>query len=560
MNWSNNIYREFFKLLIVLITFSCCRIIFLLQNGCFYEANALIDTINIMGTGLRFDIAALLLINTPYIIIKSIAAVRRNSTLNQLAKTLFIAVNLFAIIVNIIDIFYFAYTLDRLTFAFFDYLRTQKNLGILLYRFAGDYWYGIIFFVAFIILIIKGYNKIERIKSPLVFSNKHRNKFIALVSILWLSGCTGSIIPFSSGIIENRSKGNTQHAFDLAAQLNTPYNMLANWLDPIEKHPIKPIKEHTYAPNSDTTFIKKNVVVFILEGFTKEASGLLNPQLDNGKYKGYIPFLDSLMRDGYYFTNAYANGRRSMDAVPAILASRPVAFYDDTDQITGIASLLKAEGYRTQFYHGAHNGSMDFDRFCQKAGIDEYYGLTQYDNMKDFDATWGIWDEPFLQYMAHRQNQTKEPFFSTVFNLSSHNPYVLPKQHDAKFEEGIAPISRCIEYADYSIQKYFETARTMPWYRNTIFVFAADHAIIPWHKSYATYNNSFAIPLFFFTPDQSLKGSSDRIAQQADIMPTLLNHLNLPTTYRAIGNDLFDAQSDQWAITEVIKIPHLIKN
>ncbi|MCL3782597.1 alkaline phosphatase family protein [Prolixibacteraceae bacterium JC049] len=559
MNWSNNIFQEFFKLFIVLVVFSCCRGIFLLQNAFFYDTNTLMDTLGIFAAGFKYDVAALLLINTPYIAIKTIATIKRNQSLQQLAKTLFIAVNLLAIIVNIIDIFYFAYTLDRLTFAFFDYLRTQKNLGILLYRFAGDYWYGVIFFVAFIMLIVKGYNKIEKIKSPISLAPHYKNKLIILGTALWLCGCTGSIIPFSNGLIVNQSKVETQKVFKLAAQLNTPYNMLANWLDPIKKHPIEKLEENHYTAKSDTLFQKKNIVVFILEGFTKEASGLLNPDMDNGNYKGYTPFLDSLMQKGYFFTNAYANGRRSMDAVPAILASRPVSFYDDQEKVISIASLLKNEGYTTQFYHGAHNGSMDFDIFCKKAGIDQYFGLTEYNNMNDFDGTWGIWDEPFLQYMAQCQNKTQQPFCSTVFNLSSHNPYVLPEQHNDRFKEGVAPISRCIEYADYSIKQYFETVKDMPWYENTVFVFAADHSIIPWHKSYASYDNSFAIPLFFFTPDQSLVGKSDRIAQQADIMPSLLNYLNYPKSYKAIGNDLFNSKTDQWAITEVMKVPHLIK-
>lgn len=558
MNLSNNIFQEFLKLLIVLIVFCFCRAIFLLQNAFFYDTASFFDFVSIFANGAKYDIIALLLINTPYILLKSISIATKSKSIETVSKIVFIAVNLLAIIVNIIDIFYFPYTLDRLTFAFFDYLTTQKNLGILLYRFAGDYWYGVFFFIGFILLIVKGYNKIEKVNSPFSIANKHINKVMLSLVALWLCGCTGSFIPFSKGLIINESKLASQKVFKLAAQLNTPYNMLSNWLDPIKPEPQFGVTEKQYAPTQQA-FNSKNVVIFILEGFTKEASGLLNPKLDNGHYKGYTPFLDSLMQKGYYFKNAFANGRRSMDAVPAVLASRPVSFYADSDKVVSLASLLKQEGYTTQFYHGAHNGSMDFDIFCRKAGIDQYFGLTEYNNEDDFDGTWGIWDEPFLQYMAQCQNNTKQPFCSTVFNLSSHNPYVLPKQHDNRFKEGIAPISRCIEYADFSIKKYFDTVKNMPWYNNTIFVFVADHAIIPWHKSYATYKNSFAVPLFFHTPDGSLTGTSERIAQQADIMPTILNYLGYPKPFNAIGNNLFDNNSEKWAITEIMKVPQLIK-
>ncbi len=554
INRNNTIYHIALRLLVVFVVFLVCRGIFLAQNSVFYPDMNIGNILLLLLDGMRYDLMLIFLINTPYIILEIINISLRSKLLAAISKTLFVAVNLFAIIFNIIDIFYFAYTLDRLTFDFFYYLTTQKNLDILLYRFAGDYWYGFFAFVIFILLIFKGYSKIGTLK----LKNITPKKSLRLPAVFTLTWIITLVITLFS-ISNNKSKTYKGDALYLSALINTPYNTLMNWFDPVETSLVKTIQPTTYSAKDTIAMDKKNVVIFILESFTKEGSAFLNPEMYKGK-QGYMPFLDSLMRESYCCTNAYANGRRSMDAVPALLASQPVTLYPKPNNgKNSMPYRLKEEGYTVQFFHGAHNGSMDFDKYCSTLGITNYYGMTEYHNDSDFDDTWGIWDEPFLQYMAGIQKNTPQPFFSTVFNLSSHNPYIVPEKYKDHFEEGIAPICKCIRYADYSLKQYFKTASKMPWFKNTIFVFSADHSIIPWHKSYATQKKSFAIPLFIYTPDGSLKGMNTDIAQQADIMPTILNLLHYPKTYRVVGNDLLNKKQKKWAVTNILKVPQIIK-
>ncbi len=551
---NNTIYHIALRLLVVFLVFTACRGIFLAQNSVFYPDMNFCSALLLMLNGMRYDLMLIFFINTPYIVLELMNISLKNKILAVITKTLFVAVNLFAIIFNIIDIFYFAYTLDRLTFDFFYYLTTQKNLEILLYRFAGDYWYGFLAFILFIFLIFKGYSKIGTLKLKNI-TKKNSRRIPAIFVIIWI--LIAQIAIFS--VTKNKSKSYKGDALYLSALINTPYNTLMNWFDPVETSLIRTIEPTTYFPTDSLAMDKKNVVIFILESFAKEGSAFLNPDMYPNQ-KGYMPFLDSLMSQSYCFTNAYANGRRSMDAVPALLASQPVTLYPKhTNSKNSLPYRLKEEGYTLQFFHGAHNGSMDFDKYCKTLGINNYYGMTEYNNDSDFDDTWGIWDEPFLQYMADIQKKTKEPFFSTIFNLSSHNPYIVPEKYKNQFKEGIAPICKCISYADYAIKQYFKTASKMSWFKNTIFVFSADHAIIPWHKSYATSQKSFAIPLFIYTPDGSLQGKSSDIAQQADIMPTILNLLHYPQKYSVVGNDLFNKKQQKWAVTNILKVPQVIK-
>jgi len=309
-----------------------------------------------------------------------------------------------------------------------------------------------------------------------------------------------------------------------------------------------------HIPDSIGAARKDNVVIIILESFSKAFVGSLNPQYPDPRDRSYTPFLDSLIHEGLIFNNAFANGRKSIDAIPSVTSSIPalvlpyVISERSGNKINSLASLLAVQGYQTAFFHGAPNGSMGFDAFTKIAGFQHYYGRNEYGNEADFDGVWGIWDEPFLQYFAHGMDQMKEPFYTTLFSVSSHHPYEVPERYKGKFPEGRIPIDKCIHYTDHSLQKFFDTARKMPWFKNTLFVITADHSVDSEIKEYYTSVNRFAIPILFFMGDGSMKGVDSGLAEQIDIMPTILSYLNYPYPYVAFGNNLFDPSKQRFAI------------
>lgn len=118
---------------------------------------------------------------------------------------------------------------------------------------------------------------------------------------------------------------------------------------------------------------------------------------------------------------------------------------------------------------------MGFEAFAKSTGYKDYYGRTEFDRdprfggEREYDGTWAIWDEPFLQFYAMKMTEFREPFVTSVFTASSHHPYVVPEKYkDIYKEEGTNPIHKCIRYTDMALRKFFETARKQPWYKNTI--------------------------------------------------------------------------------------------
>jgi len=286
---------------------------------------------------------------------------------------------------------------------------------------------------------------------------------------------------------------------------------------------------------------RDNIVIIIVESLSADYTGV------GRSGQGYTPFLDGLAKKGIYFHNSFANGRRSIDAAPSILAGLP-HLRDETfyctrmKQLHGIGAVLKERGYDTSFFHGGMNGTMQFDVFSQRMGFDRYYGLNEYPKREDFDGIWGIYDEPMLQFLAQEMSRRKEPFATVLFSLSTHHPYQIPSQYEGLFAKGELPIHQTVGYFDHALKKFFETAEQMPWYKNTLFVITGDH-IGPAKAVSPRLIDNYRIPLVFFHPGHPLpKVNPDRIAQHVDIGPSLLDFLGIETDKTLpFGHSIFDA-------------------
>ena len=278
-------------------------------------------------------------------------------------------------------------------------------------------------------------------------------------------------------------------------------------------------------------------------------------------YAGYTPFLDSLAAQSLTFTHSFANGRKSIDAMPSILSGIPMfvePFFLTPYSLNSVSSLageLGRMGYTTAFFHGAANGSMGFEAFARTAGFRHYYGRNEYNadarfgGDDDFDGTWAIWDEPFLQYYALTLTEMRQPFMTALFTASSHHPFRVPDSFQASQTPG-HPMYTCIRYTDQALRRFFETASRQPWYKNTLFVITADHTNVSEVDSYQDALGVYRVPIIFYDPSGHLpRGRYDAVAQQTDIMPTVLGALGYPNPYVAFGVDLLSTPADStWAL------------
>ena len=203
-----------------------------------------------------------------------------------------------------------------------------------------------------------------------------------------------------------------------------------------------------------------------------------------------------------------------------------------------LVSTLESEGYSTSFFHGAPNGSMGFLGYANILGVNNYFGKTEYNNDADFDGVWGIWDEPFFQYFNTELGKQKWPFMSTLFSVSSHEPYKVPKKYEGKFPEGDVNIHKTIGYTDFALKQFFTKAKTQPWFQNTIFVLVGDHGNTTFYDEYKKEGNKNTVAMMIYSPNQKYVGVNNDFAQQIDLYPTILDMIGYQKPFRSWGRSL----------------------
>lgn len=562
----NELFFLIKKTLLLLVILSILRIVFYLFNTQYFNDMTFSHFLTIMKGGVKFDLSALMFVNALYMFLFLFPFPFKYSPRYQsILKYLFLTTNSIIIALNMGDVFYFDYILKRTTAEVFMFAK-EGNILKLFSLFIIDFWYGtilgIIFIVGFIFL-----NKKIKLKAP-----KEKIKLIPYIisgliifsisGYLAVIGMRGSFVTKTFPITVGDAGKYTKKPIEMGIVLNTAFSIIKT----IERKPL-PEKNYfnkkelnkIYSPihtfKNNKKFKKLNIVILVLESFAREYVGALNPDINNGNYKGYTPFLDSLIGISRTYTRAFANGKKSIEALPAIVASLPtvvqayVGSAYASNNINTIANILNKKGYNSSFFHGAPSGAMGLEAFMRTAGYNNFYGMEEYGNDDDFNGTWGIWDEEFLQFYADKLNTFKQPFNSALFTISSHHPFNIPKRYNNKFHEGKIEIQKPIQYSDYALKKFFEKVSKEKWFDNTLFVITADHSGQNYLKKYTTIVGNFSIPIIYYCPsDTSLVGIDSTITQQADIMPTILNYLNYNGSFVSFGNDVFNKRTNHFAV------------
>ncbi len=558
-----NIYVALaYRLFLVMLLFSACRIGFYAFNLVSFPAMTWSYFLNLMKGGLVFDLAAILYVNSLYIVLMMIPLnLRYNKYYQIVLKYIFIISNGLALTANVVDFIYFKFTSHRTTADVFQQFENETNLTGLLFHFIIDYWYAVLVLIVLLFLLIWFYSVVKvsgpQLKNRIVYYTAGLMMMVT-ISTLFVGGVRGGYKHSTRPITLSNAGEYVKDPRDISIVLNTPFAILrtlgktniqkVNYFTTTD---VEKIYSPIHIPNDNAPFKKSNVVVIILESFSKEFFGSLNSHRKYGKFEGYTPFLDSLIRYSLVFENSFANGRKSIDGLPSVVSSIPslgVPYFLSPysgNKINSLASVLNKKGYHTSFFHGAPNGSMGFKAFMNVADVQHYFGKTEYNNDDDFDGIWGIWDEQFLNFYADKMNEFPEPFMSSFFSVSSHHPFKIPEKYDANFKGGPLVIHRCVEYTDHSLKLFFKKVSKMPWYKNTLFVITADHTSseIEFPENRTAWGH-FSVPVIFFKPDNSLAFRSKQIVQQVDIMPSVLGYLHYDKPYFAFGRDVFRERTE----------------
>lgn len=280
----------------------------------------------------------------------------------------------------------------------------------------------------------------------------------------------------------------------------------------------------------------RNLVLIVEESLGAQFVGSLGGQ-------NLTPELDALAQEGWFFTRTYATGTRSVRGLEALTTGFPPtpaeAVVKMPNAQTGfftLAELLGRQGYGSRFLYG---GEAHFDNmrgFFLGNGFDEVVDLPRFSTKPEFVGSWGASDEDMFKELDHLLMQQRgKPEFILAFSVSNHSPWEYPEGRITPDGEPDT-VENTVRYADWALGRFFETARTRPYWDDTVFLVVADHD--------ARVYGATDIPVErFHIPALILGGSiaprtDDRLISQIDLPPTLLSLIGISSEHPMIGSDL----------------------
>ena len=564
------------NLLVIYVMFMVCRVIFVLANWTIYSGTLTWGhTLELFGAGLIFDTSAILYTNALVSVMMLFPLHwKEKQGYYKIVRWIYVICNSVAIYANLIDCVYFPFTGKRTTtsvFAEFSHEGAGNMAKIFAEQFLAN-WYLVVVAALISWLLWQLFRPVPSKVSS--FSTRLPVYYITQVVVMLLAiplvvaGMRGGFTTAVRPITISNANQYADRPAETGIILNTPFSIYRTLSkkpmlvpDYMSEQEATALFSPLHTPNDTAAFKPMNVVVFILESFSKQHFGYYNRTLRNGTYKGFTPFLDSLITNhALTWQYSYANGRKSIEGMPSTLSSLPNYVEPlfltpaSLNRMSGIARELgEQKGYVTAFFHGAQNNSMGFQAFAHATGFQRYYGRTEYNQDpkrngdEDFDGTWAIFDEEFLQFFADRMTEMQQPFMTAVFTASSHTPYSMPERYKNVFPKGEEALQESIAYSDHALKLFFETARKKAWFKNTLFVITADHTsrqIDPFYKTSLGY---YTVPIILYAPgDESLHGyDTERVVEQTDIMPTVLSYLHYDKPYIAFGKDMLHTQPEE---------------
>ena len=547
------------NLLLLVGCYMLTRAAFYVENQAMFEPVVVSELPTLLRGGLRFDLAAIAYTNALYLILLYLPwPWKERRGWRWMLRGLFVIINSICLASNLADSVYYPFIKRRTTASVFREFGGGDFLDVFTVE-VVNHWYLTLLFVVLAVALCWMY------RTPVLHPEKRGRYYTAcgvgllLSALACFAGMRGGLDPEQRPLHNGMAREYVTQPAKAVLVQNTPFSIIRTSSKksyPTVQYFTPEALDAIYTPVHPANAAaepkdrrRPNVVVILLESFASEYSARLNPYSEG---VGYMPFLDSLMAQGLTFETMMANGLSSIDAQASVFASIPMMVESlmssqaTMNTFDGLGNYLKQMGYHTAYFHGADNGSLSIDGFVKACGMEHYYGRNEYDNDTDWDHHWGIWDEPFMQYYARMMTTMAQPFCTGLFTLTSHHPFQIPEAYRDTFPEGRLPIYKTIRYTDHALRRFFETARQQPWYDNTLFVITGDHTNLQETPAYVNDYGRFQVPVLFYHPaDSTLRGCRPGIAQQIDILPTVLAYVGYQGEYLAFGNDLLSTPAEE---------------
>ena len=516
------------RFLFLLIPYTFLRLGFYLYHLDIYKHFSQLEILTGFFYGLRFDLAAILLLNIPVVLLSLIPS--QNNHFLFFERFLFVLLNTVGLLLSLVDYELFLFVGKRFSF---DLFMITDDIWDQLPQLILNFWYfpflGAMFGIIFFRLDKRFFQSKEVILSlPFKFFS------ILLLLALYFVGIRGGLQHKSINVQSAFLQGKNELGHLV---LNSPYHFLrtlknksqlklkffANDNEALRTILLRQkLLPHPWRANN------KNIIIIVLESFSLEYME-----------KGYTPFLSQLKNKSRFFSRHLANGRRSIEALPSLLCGLPSLLDEplsksifQSNKFSCMPKILKGSGYTNYFFHGGSKGTMGFESYTLSNGFDRYFSRDDYDNSSDYDGTWGIYDAPYLRFAADQISKMPQPFMAGIFTLSSHQPYSVPASQKGQFPKGSLEIHESIGYADNALKLFFEKIKNESWFKKTVFFITSDHTSKLESLKFQNIIGRYRVPFLIYSPGENSEGEQIKVTQHSDIPKMVLNSVGVA------GNEL----------------------
>lgn len=282
-----------------------------------------------------------------------------------------------------------------------------------------------------------------------------------------------------------------------------------------------------------------DIYLIILESFSDTLT----------RIKGVTPHLNSLKRQGLYFSRFYANSFRTDRGLVAILMGYPapatvslMKFPRKTATMPSLAAHLKRAGYGLNYYYGGDADFTNMRSFLINQGFEH---ITE---DADFPVTerlskWGVPDHLlFAKAKAdlsaqasagHRDINTRRPAFTVIQTSSSHEPFDVP------YHRLSDPILNAFAYADASLGSFIDYLKASGRWNQSLVIIVPDH-LGAWPRNADSFKTwRFHVPLIWTGGMIKRPEVVPVYGSQQDIAATVLGQLGINHQDMTFSKDLF---------------------
>ncbi len=497
---------------------------------------------------LAYDLLCLILINSALLILLQAGRLVPAKFSAWISLPVFMVINSVAILLNVIDIFYFRFRFQR---------ANADLLYVIDHPFRQVFHFNGIIICLFILAVAAVLWLVWRLHRRLYASfldNRRGDLFTMILlaalatAFIFRNNFAGLLLP-AYPLVEIKSNElpavqNSFHTFTYSVYRRGDEIPTPDYFSDATCDSIFPVKRSLQPYSSPAG--KKNIVLFIMESVPYDFFD------SSSAYKVAMPFFDSLLQKSVFYKNAFGYSHESNKGITAILAGIPtltdIPFYHSqyvNIPVTKTGTALKTMNYHSLFCIGDAYDNFGFAKCANWLGIDRYYSEEDIPGyQKRPQHSMGLQDEAVLPFFLQKINEAPKPFLAIHYNISTHYPYDLPKTYSKKFPGNYTTPMRSMQYYDDCLGAFFNVAKKENWFSQTVFIFCSDHWLVPDDNNVDfTAVTGYRVPIIIFDPGKNKQETRNEVVGQFDVMGTVLAAACYPGSITSYGGNLFDSNS-----------------